>query len=104
MHHLLWCRNFVHCYSKINVQKYINIPDNHLLPDIVRNQTYRFQGDNAPVHRTRITTENKQQNNIPKFWPAQSPDINNVKNLLYSIKRKLQIQAREISIYFRWNS
>ena len=40
--------------GNINAQKYINIIDEHLWPVIAQhfpNTPYRFQDDNAPVHR-----------------------------------------------------
>ena len=86
--------------GNINAQKYIDIIDEHLWPVIAQhypNKPYRFQDDNAPVHRARITCQYKQQQNIPSItWPAQSPDINIIENLWLRIKQKLQNNAINI--------
>jgi hypothetical protein len=44
-----------------------NILDNHLWPVLARHfadKPYRFQDDNAPVHRARIIEEFKRDNDI----------------------------------------
>ena len=44
--------------------------------------TFVLQQDNNPKHRSRISTEFFNGNNIELFeWPAQSPDINPTEHL-----------------------
>lgn len=87
--------------GNINAEKYISILENHLWPVISQhfsNKTYRFQDDNAPVHRAHITRDYKLENNIPTIvWPAQSPDINIIENLWLRIKRTLQNRQQNIT-------
>ncbi|XP_062577143.1 uncharacterized protein LOC134239020 [Saccostrea cucullata] len=62
------------------------------------NKPYRFQDDNAPVHRAHITRDYKLENNIPTIvWPAQSPDINIIENLWLRIKRILQNRQQNVT-------
>ena len=86
--------------GNINAQKYISIWDDNLLPVVARHfndKPYRFQDDNAPVHRARSTKNYIQQNSIPTTrWPAQSPDINIIENLWLRIKRSLQNRAANV--------
>jgi hypothetical protein len=81
--------------------KYRDILDNHLWPVLARHfadKTYRFQDDNAPVHRARIIEEFKRDNDIHgKTWTAQSPDLNIIENLWLRIKSSLQNTAGNIN-------
>lgn len=74
---------FVPVDGTINSEKYIQILDN-LWPVAAKNFPQNpciFQDDNATSHRSRLTTQWKQENNLPVMtWPAQSPDINIIKN------------------------
>jgi len=50
-----------------------------------------FQDDNAPVHRARSVMEYRLKNKIKTLtWPAQSPDLNIIKNVWQRLKRQLQ--------------
>jgi transposase len=61
-------------------------------------EPYRFQDDNAPVHRSRIIEEFKRVNDIHGMTGlAQSPDLNIIENLWLRIKRSLQNAAGNIN-------
>lgn len=87
--------------GNINSQKYIDILEDNLWPVIARHfpdNNYVFQDDNAPVHRSRLTSAYINENNIiTTEWPAQSPDINIIENLWLRIKRELERNAQVIS-------
>jgi hypothetical protein len=77
----------------INVQKYIEIIDNHIWPVVAAHfpsNEYVFQDDNAPVHRARSVKEFMERENIPTMeWPAQSPDFNIIENCWRKLKQEL---------------
>jgi hypothetical protein len=73
-----------------------DILDNHLWPVLARHfadKPYRFQDDNAPVHRARLIEEFKRDNGMT--WPAQSPDLNIIENMsMYSAVSKVFAKTR----------
>ena len=80
--------------GNINAIKYQDILEDHLRPvdaQHLHQEGYIFQDDNALIHCARSTVTYKTQNHMQLLTcPAQSPDLNIIKNLWLFIKRKLQ--------------
>ena len=91
---------FVPVDGTINSEKYIQILDHNMWPVTAKHfpqNPWIFQDDNATPHRSRLTTQWKQENNLPVMtWPAQSSDINIIENLWRYLKIRLQIRAHLI--------
>ena len=55
-----------------------------------QSQPFIFQKDNAPYHRAKKLTEWFKDNRIECLkWPANSPDLNCIENLLSWLDREL---------------
>jgi hypothetical protein len=66
---------FVPVDGTIKSEKYIQILDDNLWPVAAKyfpQNPWIFQDDNATPHRSRLTTQWKQENNLPVMtWPAE---------------------------------
>ncbi|GBB86285.1 hypothetical protein RclHR1_12700003 [Rhizophagus clarus] len=71
--------------GSVTAISYIDVLENNLLPfldDLDDQENYFFQEDNAPIHTARIVKSWKEDNGVNSIpWPAQSPDMNPIKNL-----------------------
>jgi hypothetical protein len=81
--------------GKMNAEQYVDILNDHLLPSIAESEIDEediiFQQDNDPKHTSRRAREWFEEHNINVLdWPAQSPDINVIKHLWGTLKKKLQ--------------
>ncbi|CAC5418108.1 unnamed protein product [Mytilus coruscus] len=86
-----------------NVSKYIEVVDNFVWPVIARyfpGDNYKYQDDNAPVHRANSVKIHMQQNQLHGMeWPAQSPDFNIIENMCH--KLNLNCKNRHIILQQR---
>ncbi|GFV76997.1 uncharacterized protein TNCV_690671 [Trichonephila clavipes] len=71
---------------------YIEILQNKLLPtarDLFGNQSWIFQDDNAPCHRTKVVQKWLKDHTVNRMnWLGQSPDLNPIENLWFKIEKK----------------
>ena len=79
--------------GNINAATYIDILDKNLWSVVVwyfEGKEYLFMDENAPVHRAHNVDNYKDQNEVTSMeWPAQSPDLNIIKNIWLYMKREL---------------
>ena len=81
--------------NRVTAQVYINVLQEHLLPLAELHDDLVFQQDNAPAHTARATTTFLEEHNIQTLQcPAQSLDLNPIKNLWGHMKEELE--TREV--------
>jgi transposase len=80
--------------GNMNSQKYIQTLDINIWPVVTKHfgsNTWYFQDDNAPCHRSRESEDWKHRNQIPQIsWPPQSPDLSPIKNIWLLLKNKIK--------------
>lgn len=86
--------NLVQIEEKLTGAGYVNILRNNLMPSVNRLgllDHFVFQQDNDPKHTSRVGKAYFEENEIELLdWPAQSPDINPIKNLWYNLDDKVK--------------
>ncbi len=70
--------------ENLNTLGYIDLLSTNLLSSVQKcgMESYIFQQDNAPCHKSKRTMEYILQNNVEIMkWPPQSPDLNPIENV-----------------------
>ena len=66
------------------------IPDDVEEVQVANENAYVFMQDNACCHKVNDVLEFLQENNVPLMeWPAQSPDLNPIENILVRLQRMI---------------
>ena len=65
--------------------------------EVVDQNTMLFMHDNAPCHKAEEVWELLQENNIPVMvWPANSPNLNPIKNFWRDLKHRFYLKWKEL--------
>ncbi|GFT58651.1 transposable element Tcb1 transposase [Trichonephila clavipes] len=82
----------------VKAMDYIEILQNKLLPtarDLLGNQSWIFQDDNAPCHRAKVVQKWLEDHTVNRMnWPGQSPDLNPIEfmGILLATVHKIALQ------------
>ncbi|GFU23730.1 transposable element Tcb1 transposase [Trichonephila clavipes] len=78
----------------VKAMDYIEILQNKLLPtarDLLGNQSWIFQDDNAPCHRLKVVQKWLEDHTVNRMnWPGHSPDLNPIESLWFKLVMKFQ--------------
>lgn len=86
------------CKGRMNSEAHQRILADYLLPVAVEiaGTDYRFQQDNAAIHRSRSTKAWLDDNGVKVLtWPARSPDLNPIENLWGWMTKRVFANGRQ---------
>ncbi len=73
----------------MNAQRYLNVLQDNLLPNMQAHGCTMFQQDSAPCHTALVVKAWFQQQLVDLLsWPGNSPDINPIENFWQIVKTK----------------
>ncbi|GFV51823.1 transposable element Tcb1 transposase [Trichonephila clavipes] len=97
----------------VKAMDYIEMLQNKLLTtarDLLGNQSWIFQDDNAPCHRAKVVQKWLEDHTVNRMnWLGQSPDLNSIESLWfkigYEISKKKSSSKRELieALIFSFN-
>lgn len=81
-------------YGTIDVHKHCEVLEQHLLEFAINFwDGWRFQQNNAPLHRTKITPQWLRKHNIDVLdWPSYRPVLNPIEHYGWPIKNAMESQ------------
>ena len=92
--------------TKLNSNAYCRLLENAFLSwldeqPIQKRRLLIFQQDNAPLHKSRSTTDWLSNHGFKgknlMVWPPNSPDLNPIKNLWSCVKRKIYTENKQFT-------
>ena len=79
------------------VDDLLQLPEGADMVEVADENTLLFMYDNAPYHKTQKVSDLLQEHNIPvMIWPANSPNLNPIKNLWQDLKHQFYLMWKDL--------